>query len=64
LWWLTNWGVMCRTNITYTRSISCSYTLWLNTNSMGIILFTTGPERLWSPPSLLSNGYGSLFPWG
>jgi hypothetical protein len=22
------------------------------------------PERLWSPPSLLSNGYQGLFPWG
>jgi hypothetical protein len=21
-------------------------------------------ERLWSPPSLLSNGYNGLFPWG
>jgi hypothetical protein len=22
------------------------------------------PERLWSPPSLLANGYRGLFPWG
>jgi len=22
------------------------------------------PDRLWAPPSLLSNGYQELFPWG
>jgi hypothetical protein len=22
------------------------------------------PERFWGPPSLLSNGYQGLFPWG
>jgi hypothetical protein len=22
------------------------------------------PDRLWGPPSLLSNGYQELFPWG
>jgi hypothetical protein len=25
---------------------------------------TPRPERLWCPPSLLTNGYQGLFPWG
>jgi len=26
--------------------------------------FTTGPDQLWGPLSLLSSGYGSLLHWG
>jgi hypothetical protein len=31
---------------------------------LGIFLFTTPPECLWVPPSLLSSGYPGLFPLG
>jgi len=31
---------------------------------LGIFSSPPCPERLWSPPSLLSNGYRVLFPWG
>jgi hypothetical protein len=32
--------------------------------ALGYGLDDRGPERLWGPPILLSNGYQELFPWG
>jgi len=29
-----------------------------------LMIIITGPDRLWGPPSLLSNGYHGLFSWG
>jgi hypothetical protein len=31
---------------------------------LGIFLFALHPEWFWGPPSLVSNGYHRLFPWG
>jgi hypothetical protein len=30
---------------------------------LGVFFSPPCPDRLWDPPSLLSNGYGGLFPW-
>jgi hypothetical protein len=30
----------------------------------GFFVYSLRPDRLWGPPSLLSNGYRVSFPWG
>jgi len=31
---------------------------------MGIFSSPPRPDQLWGPPSLLSDGYQEIFPWG